>query len=119
MKKGLTCTVCPRGCTVTADIEGTQILSVEGYGCKRGLSFAEAEITHPARLLTTTVRVTDGKETLLPVRSRTAIPREKLTDCMDVIRQTTVQTPIQQHDVIVADICGTGVDIIASKSVAK
>ena len=117
MKKEITCTVCPRGCAITADVADQQIVSIEGYGCKRGLSFAEAEITHPVRLLTTTVRVTGAKEELLPVRSRTAIPREKLMDCMNVIRTITVHAPIAQRDVIVADICGTGVDIIASKSV--
>ena len=117
MKKEITCTVCPRGCTVTADVDGTQILSIEGYSCQRGLAFAESEITHPARLLTSTVRVSGAAEDLLPVRSRTAIPREKLMDCMAVIRQTAVKAPVAQHDVIVADICGTGVDIIASKSV--
>ena len=117
MKKEITCTVCPRGCTVTAEVDGTQIVSIEGYSCQRGLAFAEAEITHPARLLTTTVRVTGSAEALLPVRSRTAIPREKLMDCMAVIRQTAVDAPVAQHDVIIADVCGTGVDIIASKSV--
>ncbi len=37
---------------------------------------------------------------------------------MEVIRKVTVTAPVAQGDVIVADICGTGVDIIASKALA-
>ena len=116
MKKEITCTVCPRGCTVTVEGEGKTVTSVEGYGCKRGLAFAKAEFTDPVRLLTTTVKLEGGKSGLLPVRSRTPIPRDRLFDCMEAVRRVSVRAPVRQYDVIIADVCGTGVDIVASKS---
>ena len=54
---------------------------------------------------------------LLPVRSNKPVPREKLMACMDVIRGIEVQLPVKRYDVIVADICGTGADIVATKTV--
>ena len=97
--------------------EGEQILNVEGYSCKRGLEYATAEFAHPVRILTTTVKMNGTGNDLLPVRSNKPVPREKLMACMDVIRGIEVQLPVKRYDVIVADICGTGADIVATKTV--
>lgn len=115
MKKEIICTVCPRGCTITVEGGDGKVLSITGNGCKRGLAFAESEFLVPVRLLTTTVRVAGRENELLPVRTRTPILRDKLFDCMQAIRDVTVTLPVKQHDVILADVCGTGVDVIASR----
>ena len=117
MKKEIICTVCPRGCHVMVEGEGEQILNVEGYSCKRGLEYASAEFAHPVRILTTTVKMAGSGNDLLPVRSNKPVPREKLMACMEVIRGIEVQLPVNRYDVIVADICGTGADIVATKNV--
>jgi len=117
MKKEIICTVCPRGCRIQVEGEGEQILSVEGYSCKRGLEYASAEFAHPVRILTTTVKMAGVAGDLLPVRSSKPLPKEKLFDCMAVIRSTEVKLPVARYDVIIADICGTGVDIVATKNV--
>ena len=115
MKKEIICTVCPRGCAIVVEGEDGKVLSITGNGCKRGLAFAESEFTAPVRLLTSTVRVAGKAGELLPVRTRTPILRDKLFDCMNAIKETTVTLPVKQHDVIIADVCGTGVDVIASR----
>ncbi len=117
MKKEIICTVCPRGCHITVEGEGEKILAVEGYACKRGLEYATNEFAHPVRILTTTVKLAGVAGDLLPVRSAKPLPKEKLFDCMEVIRATEVALPVNRHDVVVADICGTGVDIVATKTV--
>lgn len=114
MKKEIICTVCPRGCRVTVTGEDEKILSVEGYGCKRGLTYATAEFLNPVRILTTTV-LADGE--LLPVRSKEPLPKAKLFDCMEVIRKTKISLPVKMYDVIISNICETGVDIVATKAV--
>lgn len=114
MKKEIICTVCPRGCHINVEGEGEKILSIEGYGCKRGVTYASAEFSNPVRILTTTV-LADGE--LLPVRSKTPLPKDKLFDCMEVIRKTKVSLPVKMHDVIISNICNTGVDIVATKAV--
>lgn len=119
MKKEIICTVCPRGCHIRVEGEGEKILSVEGQGCKRGLEYASAEYAHPVRILTTTVKVAGTESELLPVRSSRPVPREKLFDCMAAIRAVTVELPVKRYDVIIADICGCGADIVATKTLEQ
>lgn len=116
MKKEIICTVCPRGCHISVEGEGEKIISVEGYACKRGLTYASAEFAHPVRILTTTVKIAGVENDLLPVRSNSPIPKEKIFDCMEIIRKAEVNLPIKCHDVIISDICGTGVDIVSTKT---
>ncbi len=116
MKKEIICTVCPHGCHIQVESEGENIVSVEGYTCKRGLEYAKTEFSHPVRILTTTVKVMGVESDLLPVRSTKPVPREKLFDCMDTIRKVEVTLPVARYDVIVSDICGTGVDIVSTKT---
>ena len=116
MKKEIICTVCPRGCRIMVEGDGEQVLSAEGYSCKRGLEYANTEYAHPVRILTTTVLVDGEFSDLLPVRSAQPLPKEKVFECMDVIRGLRVTLPVKCYDVIVSDICGTGVDIVATKT---
>lgn len=115
MKKEIICTVCPRGCHIQVEGEGENVLSVQGYGCKRGLEYAGAEFAHPVRILTTTVRLDGVTNDLLPVRSNKPLPKEKLFACMEAIRSVQVQLPVARYDIIIPNICGTGVDIVATK----
>lgn len=117
MKKEIICTVCPRGCHIMVEGEGDTVLSVEGYSCKRGLEYASAEFAHPVRILTTTVKMVDVSGDLLPVRSTRPLPKEKIFDCMQAIRAVQVKLPVKRYDVVIADICGTGVDIVSTKTV--
>lgn len=117
MKKEIICTVCPRGCHIQVDGEGDQINYVTDYGCKRGLEYASNEFAHPVRILTTTVKMAGVPNDLLPVRSNKPLPKEKLFDCMAAICAAEVKLPVARYDVIIPNICGTGVDIVATKSV--
>ena len=119
MKKEIICTVCPRGCHILVEGEGEQVLSVTGYTCPRGEEYARAEFAHPVRILTTTVKLSGNERDLLPVRSSKPVPKEKLFDCMEEIRKVQVRLPVKQYDVIIPNICQTGADIVATKSVAE
>lgn len=115
MKKEIICTVCPRGCRVTVNGDGKTVSEVEGYSCKRGLTYAEAEYTNPVRILTTTVKITGKDNELLPVRSNAPVPMVKLFECMEKIKEIAVELPVKMHQVILSNICETGVDIVATK----
>ena len=117
MKKDIICTICPRGCTVTVEGTVSEVTSVTGYSCKRGMEFATAEFTAPVRILTTTVKIDGHENDLLPVRSNKPLPKEKVLECMEVIKKASVKLPVKQYDIIVKDICKTGVDIVATKEI--
>ena len=92
---------------------------VEGFSCRRGEEYARNEFTHPVRILTTTVALENAAQPLLPVRSSVPVPKELIPECIKVLRVLTVTAPVKCHDVIVADILGTGSDIIASDSAER
>ena len=112
----MTCLECPRGCFLEID---TETLEVTGNFCPRGDAFAKAEITNPLRVLTTTVRIDSELETMLPVRTRDGIPKASMFDAMKLVQDVRAKAPVAIGDVIVADICGSGVDLIAAKNVGK
>lgn len=117
MEKQIICTVCPRGCHMTVKGNDGVVESVINHGCARGLQYATTEFTAPVRILTTLVKI-DGKENeLLPVRSNKPILQSKIFDCMQAIKNATATAPIKCYDVIIENICDTGVDIVATKNV--
>ena len=65
-------------------------------------------------MLTTTVKVEGGKSYVVPVKSANPIPKGMMMDCMKVINEASVKAPVSIGDVVVENILGTGVDIIAT-----
>ncbi len=117
MKKEIICTVCPMGCHITVEGEGDNIISVEGYTCKRGQQYASTEFAHPVRILTTTIRTDSEKNPLVPVRSDKPLPKEKIMDCMKAVRECKAHIPVSVYDVLIKDVCGTGINIVATGTV--
>ena len=117
MEKQIICTVCPRGCHMTVKGNDGVVESVENYSCPRGLEYAKTEFTAPVRILTTLVKIQGKDNELLPVRSNKPILQSKIFDCMQEIKKVTATAPISRYDVIIENICGTGVDIVATKDV--
>lgn len=115
--RNLTCIVCPMGCALQVTLEGKEVVSVTGNTCKRGAEYAVSECTAPKRVLTTTVRVEGGAAPLVSVKTSAAIPKELLFDAMKALTALRVQAPVWLGDVVLQDICGTGVDVVAGKSV--
>ena len=111
-KRILTCIGCPMGCTLTVELEGSEVKSVEGNTCKRGDIYARKEVTNPTRIVTTTVRLKNGG--VVSVKTKEDIPKEKIMDCVKVIKQLEVDTPVQIGLVILDNVAGTGVPVVAT-----
>ena len=117
------CTTCPSECLLTVEVERSadgavaEVHSVAGNSCPRGDKFAHQELTCPMRVLTTTVAVSGGDEALLPVRTAEAIPLALHAQAMDLIRGLFVDAPIRMSDVVLKDLLGTGIDLIASMDI--
>lgn len=116
------CTTCPSECALTIETridenEVEHVLSVQGNRCARGRKFAEQEIIRPMRILATTIVVREGDEKLLPVRTARPIPRDLHLSAMRDIRHASVTAPVHMGDVVMSDLLGTGVDLVASMNV--
>jgi len=113
--KELICITCPRGCRLKVDDN----LNVTGNTCPRGVLYAKAELTHPTRMVTSTVSVSSKENPRLPVKTKEPIPKELIFKVMEEIDKVIVKTPIYIGDVIISNVLGSGVDIIATKNIDK
>lgn len=112
MIKKFTCISCPIGCSLTVDVDN---LLVTGNKCNRGKIYGINEVTNPVRTITTTVKVEGGTHKVLPVKTKTPIPKGLNMECMKVLNAITVKAPVKIGDIIVKNILGTGVDIVATR----
>lgn len=116
--KELICINCPMGCPLTVAIDG-ESLSVSGNTCPRGEDYAKKEVLSPTRIVTSSVRVNGGTIARVSVKTKTDVPKGKIFDVMKEIRAACADAPVKMGDVVVADCAGTGVDVIATKSVDR
>ncbi len=116
MKYELTCINCPMGCRIMADYDGKEVTNIQGYTCARGKAYAQTEITDPTRMVTALVSI-EGTHTPLSVKTQSPIRKPLIFDALQVIRRTTVKPPIHIGDIVIENICGTGVDVIATENI--
>ena len=110
----LICITCPKGCHLTVDEENDY--AVTGNSCPRGAEYARNELLHPVRMITSTVRVQGAAIPRLPVQTDKPLPKEKMFDCMQLINTLDVQAPVKVGQVLAANILGTDVNIVATKT---
>jgi CxxC motif-containing protein len=118
-KREIICIGCPVGCPLEVEVENGVVTKVTGNTCKRGETYAEKECTNPTRIVTSTVVVEGGLEAVVPVKTERDVPKGKIFECMRALKSVSVKAPVHIGDVIVKDIVGTGVDIVATKEVPK
>lgn len=113
-KRNLTCIVCPRGCQMTVTLEDGKVVSVDGNFCKRGVTYANDECTNPRRTVTSTVRCLDGS--IVAVKTENTIPKEKMFEVMKEINQAHPEGRLKIGDVVIENVCGTGVNVVATSN---
>lgn len=116
------CIVCPNGCSLHVEShpaeDGNGIsYEVSGNRCQRGVDFAKTEMTSPKRTICSTVQTVFPEVPVLPVRVSAEIPKERIFDVMAEIAGACVKTPIGRGDVVLHDVCGLGVDVIAASNI--
>lgn len=116
-ERKLICINCPLGCPLTVRLDGNEVVSVSGYTCNRGEQYARKEVTDPTRIVTSTVKVVGGAADLVSVKTKQDIPKGKIFSCMEALKEVVVSAPVYMGDVILADVAGTGVDVVATKQV--
>ena len=114
MTRELTCIVCPVGCRLVAEIKDNGEVEVRGNSCPRGKVYAENECVAPMRTVTTTIRCESGE--ILPVKTDTPIPKEKIFEVMHEINRARAKDTAKIGDVIIHNVCSLGVDVIATSN---
>lgn len=111
------CIGCPLGCRleVGEEPESHAIVEVRGFSCRRGKEYAIQEHTAPRRIVTTTVAIDHARWARLPVRSDRPAPKEMVLTICHALREVRVAAPVKIGELIVADVAGSGVDMIATR----
>ena len=114
------CIGCPLGCRleVEEDAEG-HIVEVRGAGCRRGDRYAEQEHFDPRRAVTTTVAISGARWPRLPVRTAGEVPKDLVRGAVDALGEIRVEAPVRMGDVVVEDLLGTGVAVVATRDMVR
>lgn len=113
--KNLICICCPQGCHLNVDEENG--FKVTGNTCKRGEEYGRQEIKDPQRTITSTVAVSGGRYVRCPVKTNKTISKAAMFNAVKSLDDMIVVAPISLGQVIVKDVCGSGVDFIATRRI--
>lgn len=113
--KEFICICCPQGCHLTVDDENGY--AVTGNTCKRGEEYGKSEATAPVRVVTSSVWVKGGAIDKCPVKTNKAIPKGKIFDVINELKDVNIEAPVKIGDVVVSSICGTDADVVVTKNI--
>ena len=115
MIRDLVCVSCPLGCGLKVELDDDgNVLKVEGNTCPRGKKYAVDECTNPVRMVTSTVKVNNGEHPVVPCKTSKPVPKGLMFKIMEEINKVTVEAPVRMGDIIIAGVCGTDADIVAT-----
>ena len=117
--KKITCIVCPIGCKIQVKTDGKQFEVCDGHKCKRGIEYARSEALDPRRMLTTSILVKEGEWPLVSVKSSKTVPKNKIFDVLKEIKKSSINAPVNLGQIIINNVAGTKINIIATKSIKK
>lgn len=110
----MTCIACPIGCRMRVTQAEDGSVTVTGASCKRGERYGVQEFTCPMRTVTSSVLVSGGSAPVCAVKTRDTVPKERIPDVLAAIAGARPAAPVVIGQVIVPDIAGTGVDLVAT-----
>ena len=112
-----TCICCPLGCRIEVALdENGQVSEVSGYTCKRGADYAAQEAVAPERMVTAVLCVSGCLEPV-SVKTQRPVPNAAMKDVLAAVAALRLDAPVAAGDVLIEDVCGTGVAVVATKSV--
>ncbi len=122
MTKEFTCIICPNGCQLKVQYDlynnESKVSSVTGNLCPKGAYYGKQELEEPMRSISSSVSVIGGDIPLSSVRLNKPIPKEKIFEVMNIIKDVRINAPVHIGDVIIKNILGLNADLIATKNVA-
>ena len=115
MKKSLICIGCPRGCRLEVEMEG-ETITVRGNSCPKGEEYAKQEMTNPRRVVTAVIHTTSRQIPWLPVKTSAPYPKAQIAPLLNRLYAMTITPPVRCGDVLLQDIDGSGIHVVATES---
>ncbi len=112
----LTCVLCPLGCEleVTGKKDHPEI---SGNLCDKGVGFAIEEVLDPKRNLATSVPLEGSVTRMVSVRLSGRVPRDLIFPILSEIGRLRPEAPVRRGQILLADVLGSGVDVVATRTV--
>jgi CxxC motif-containing protein len=118
-EREITCIVCPIGCKILIKSDGDKVEVLSGHKCKQGVGYAINEALDPRRMITTSILVEGGEWPLVSVKSSKLVPKDKIFIVLEEIRKRNIPAPVKSGQVVIKNVVGMGLDVVATKTVNK
>ena len=118
MIKEKICIICPRGCMLKYEYKDEEIQITENQ-CGRGPIYLKQELIQPKRMLTTTIKIKNGNLNVLPVHAQEYVNKEDVQNIITKLKKIELVAPIKCNDIIVEQVDGIKVKILASKNILE
>ena len=100
------------GCALSVEMDGNQVMSISGNTCKRGDTYARDEVVRPVRMVTSIVKIKNGKLKMLPVKTKEPIDKSRINECLEALKTVEVQAPVHIGDVVLHNAAGADARIM-------
>ena len=117
MHREFICIICPNGCRIAVEYEGTNIKNIQGDECPKGRDYVENEITNPLRVFTGSVLVESGDFSLVSVKTHVPIPKKYLKKVGEITRRIKAEAPIEIGQIIASNLLGEDIDLVATRKI--
>jgi len=117
MHREFICIICPNGCRIKVEYEGTNIKNIKGDECPKGKDYVKNEITNPLRIFTGSVLVEHGDLLLVSVKTPSPIPKKYLEKVGEITRRIKVEAPIEIGQVVAKNLLNKKIDLTATRKV--
>ena len=119
MEREFICIICPNGCRIKVEYEGTNIKNIKGDECPKGKDYVKNEITNPLRIFTGSVLVENGDFSLVAVKTPVPIPKKYLKKIGGITRHLKVKAPVTIGQVVASNFLNENIDLIATRKIEK
>ena len=117
------CINCPIGCNLKVYGDNEENIRVEGNKCPRGLQYGTDEVLNPKRMVTSSVPLRKDENTgiyqMISVKTSEAVPKELIFSVLKEIKSIDLKSKgikkIEVGDILLENVCNTGVDIVATQ----
>ena len=119
MEREFTCIICPNGCLIKVEYEGTNIKNIKGDECPKGKDYVKNEITNPLRVFTGSVLVENGDFSLVGVKTPVPIPKKYLKKVGEITRRIKVEAPVRIGQIVAFNLFDENIDLVATRKIEK
>jgi len=119
MEREFVCIICPNGCRIKVEYEGTNIKNIKGDECPKGKDYVKNEITNPLRVFTGSVLIENGNFSLVSVKTPVPIPKKYLKKIGEITRRIKVEAPVTIGQIVASNLLDNNIDLIATRKIEK